>query len=200
MSARDLIAYVNGGEMGRVSQSARGRLQFTYADEWLRSQAAFPLSLSMPLQAAPHAHPKIEAFLWGLLPDSASILRSWGRRFQVSARNPFALISHVGEDCAGAVQFVRPERLAELHAQRRGNVAWLSESEVGQRLLDLRTDHAAWRSIRDKGQFSLAGAQPKTALLFENGRWGVPSGRTPTTHILALLQFLWVKIDHFLIN
>jgi hypothetical protein len=25
---------------------------------------------------------------------------------------------------------------------------------------------------------------PKTALLFENGRWGVPSGRAPTTHIL----------------
>jgi serine/threonine-protein kinase HipA len=36
---------------------------------------------------------------------------------------------------------------------------------------------------RDTGQFSLAGAQPKTALLFENGRWGVPSGRVPTTHI-----------------
>ena len=28
------------------------------------------------------------------------------------------------------------------------------------------------------------GVQPKTALLFENGRWGVPSGRIPTTHIL----------------
>jgi HipA-like C-terminal domain len=37
---------------------------------------------------------------------------------------------------------------------------------------------------RDTGQFSLAGAQPKIALLFENDRWGVPSGRTPTTHIL----------------
>src|SRR5881394_153200 len=29
---------------------------------------------------------------------------------------------------------------------------------------------------RDTGQFSLAGAQPKTALLFDNKRWGVPSG------------------------
>lgn len=34
------------------------------------------------------------------------------------------------------------------------------------------------------GQFSLAGAQPKTALLLDNGRWGIPSGRIPTTHIL----------------
>jgi serine/threonine-protein kinase HipA len=48
----------------------------------------------------------------------------------------------------------------------------------------LREDHAAWRLPRDTGQFSLAGAQPKTALLFENGRWGIPSGRTPTTHVL----------------
>src|ERR1700675_5155278 len=48
----------------------------------------------------------------------------------------------------------------------------------------LRVDHSALRSPRDTGQFSLAGAQPKTALLFENNRWGVPSGRVPTTHIL----------------
>jgi serine/threonine-protein kinase HipA len=29
-----------------------------------------------------------------------------------------------------------------------------------------------------------AGAQPKTALFHDNRRWGIPSGRTPTTHIL----------------
>jgi serine/threonine-protein kinase HipA len=40
------------------------------------------------------------------------------------------------------------------------------------------------RADRDTGRFSLAGAQPKTALFFERTRWGVPSGRTPTTHIL----------------
>jgi serine/threonine-protein kinase HipA len=34
------------------------------------------------------------------------------------------------------------------------------------------------------GQFSLAGAQAKTALLLEGKRWGVPSGSIPTTHIL----------------
>jgi serine/threonine-protein kinase HipA len=38
--------------------------------------------------------------------------------------------------------------------------------------------------VSDSGQFSLAGAQPKTALLFDGKRWGVPSGQIPTTHIL----------------
>jgi serine/threonine-protein kinase HipA len=48
----------------------------------------------------------------------------------------------------------------------------------------LRQDPSATRRATDHGQFSLAGAQPKTALLQRDGRWGVPAGRTPTTHIL----------------
>jgi serine/threonine-protein kinase HipA len=63
-------------------------------------------------------------------------------------------------------------------------VEWLDEKGIAERLKTLREDHAAWRLPRDTGQFSLAGAQPKTALLREDGRWGIPSGRTPTTHIL----------------
>ena len=184
MSTRELIACLEGEEMGRVVQSVQGQLQFTYSERWLESDSAYPLSLSMPLQREPHPHRRIDTFLWGLLPDNASILDSWGRRFHASPRNAFALISHVGEDCAGAVQFLSPEHLDRSLEKRRDGVAWLSDSEVGQRLRQLRSDNAAWRLARDEGQFSLAGAQPKTALLRENGRWGVPSGRIPTTHIL----------------
>jgi len=184
MSSRELIACLEGEEMGRVLQSAQGHLQFTYSEKWLESASAHPLSLSMPLQKAPHPHRRIDTFLWGLLPDNASILRSWGQRFHASPANAFALMSHVGEDCAGAVQFLSPEQLDRTRAKRRERVVWLSESELGQRLRELRSDHAAWRLARDEGQFSLAGAQPKTAFLWENGRWGIPSGRIPTTHIL----------------
>ncbi len=56
--------------------------------------------------------------------------------------------------------------------------------QIGERLALLRRDQSAWRAPRDSGQFSLAGVQPKTALLLEKGRWGIPSGATPTTHIL----------------
>jgi serine/threonine-protein kinase HipA len=43
-----------------------------------------------------HGHARIEAFLWGLLPDNDRVLQNWGRRFQVSPKNVFRLISHVG--------------------------------------------------------------------------------------------------------
>ncbi len=96
MSERELIAYLEGEEMGRVAQSAQGRLQFTYAQGWLESEHAYPLSLSMPLQKVPHSHARIDTFLWGLLPDNAAILRSafirkifvrrWANRRRTSIR------------------------------------------------------------------------------------------------------------------
>ena len=138
----------------------------------------------MPLSAAEYGPDVVEAFLWGLLPDNEQVLERWAQKFHVSARNVFALISHVGEDCAGAAQFVPPERLEAVLSGTGDKIEWLDVNGVAERLRILREDHAAWRLPRDTGQFSLAGAQPKTALLLKKGKWGIPRGRTPTTHIL----------------
>lgn len=184
MSDRALTVLLAGAEAGTLRQEDGGRLAFEYDARWRASGAAMALSLSMPLAARRHQHRVVEAFLWGLLPDSERVLDGWGRRFGVSARNPFALVAQVGEDCAGAVQFVRPERLAALGAGAPEEIEWLDERAVADRLRALRHDPSTWRTRADFGQFSLAGAQPKTALLRRDGRWGVPAGRTPTTHIL----------------
>jgi serine/threonine-protein kinase HipA len=180
----ELIAILDGRETGRVARDKRGRLSFTYNEEWRAADNAYPLSISMPLALAQHGHAKIDPFLWGLLPDNQMILDHWARKFHVSARNAFSLIGAVGEDCAGAVQFVRPERLDDILGGAPPEIEWLDEAAIAQRLRALREDNSAWRIPRDTSQFSLAGAQPKTALLVDDGRWGVPSGRVPTTHIL----------------
>jgi serine/threonine-protein kinase HipA len=182
--SNELIVLLDGKEIGRVGRDARGRLRFIYDDAWRTAHDAYPLSLSMPLGAKEHGRAVIEAFLWGLLPDNEQVLARWAAKFHVSARNVFALLSHVGEDCAGAVQFVTPERLDTIRNGKEDKIEWLDESAVAKRLEALRKDHAAWRLPSDTGQFSLAGAQPKTALLLQNDRWGIPSGRLPTTHIL----------------
>jgi serine/threonine-protein kinase HipA len=182
--SKELIVVLDGRETGRVVQDSRGKVSFTYNEQWRADANAYPLSISMPLAAAEHGHAKIDPYLWGLLPDKEIVLDHWGRKFQVSPRNAFALIANVGEDCAGAVQFVRPERLETILGEAPAPIDWLDEAAIAQRLRALRQDNSAWRIPRDTGQFSLAGAQPKTALLFDDGKWGVPSGRVPTTHIL----------------
>ena len=169
---------------GRIERFAPNRMRLTYEEAWRHARSAVPISISMPLAAAVHQGRVVEAWLWGLLPDNAFILERWGRRYQVSPRNPLALLAHVGEDCPGAVQIVRPERLDTLRDAHAGDIKWLDDAGVAAELRRLDRDKSAWRAAGESGQFSLAGAQPKTALLFDGERWGIPSGRSPTTHIL----------------
>jgi serine/threonine-protein kinase HipA len=179
----ELLALLDGLEVGRVTREKSGRLRFLYSKEWQTTRGAYPISLSMPLVVQQHKHEPIDAYLWGLLPDNENILAKWGQRYHVSPRNAFGLIEKVGEDCAGAIQFVRPERIQDL-ASENGKIDWLSEHDIAERLKDLVADPSAWRRVGDAGQFSLAGAQAKTALIRDGERWGIPSGRIPTTHIL----------------
>ena len=82
----------------------------------------------MPLAARRHKHDGIEQWLWGLLPDNENVLARWARRFQVSARSAFSLLTATGEDCPGAVQFVRPERVG----QGQGDRAELGDRRHGR--------------------------------------------------------------------
>lgn len=178
---RALFMWIENDLVGRVEQDQRGRLSLTYDASWRGRDGAFPVSVSMPLSMVSHPHDAVAAFLWGLLPDNAAILEAWAKRFQVSSQNPFALLEHVGEDCAGAVRMLSSDRAAR---KSDGAVEWLDEHALAERLRALELDPSVWRAAEDVGQFSLAGAQPKTALFFDGKRWGVPSGRFATTHIL----------------
>lgn len=167
-------------EIGTVTQRPNGSFRFEYLSEWQSNPRHIPLSRSMPLQQQRHGVRPITNFMWGLLPDNERTLDEWAKRFQVSARNPFALLAAVGEDCPGAVQLIPPNQ----ELQSRENVKRLTRRELEARILTLKHDPGAGRLSEDTGQFSLAGAQAKTALYRIKNSWAVPQGRTPTTHIL----------------
>ncbi|HJQ59470.1 MAG TPA: HipA domain-containing protein [Vineibacter sp.] len=181
-----LTLVADGRVMGTVVRLG-ARLTLHYDATWRGQADAWPLSLSMPLVVAEHEHSRIEPWLRRLLPGDERVLRQWGRRFNVGAGDVFGLLAAVGEDCPGAVQIVPPDRLAPLLDAKSMTVDWLTRAGMADRLRALRKDHAAWRQPRDAGHCSLAGSQPKTALFFNGQHWGVPSGRTPTTHILKPL-------------
>jgi len=167
---------------GRVTRK-QGTLRFAYDNEYRARRGPTPLSVSMPVETAQHSDQAVSPWLAGLLPDNESVLARWARTFQVGS-SAFALLgSPVGEDCAGAVRFVTEDRL-EAALAREGKVAWLDEAGVAQRLRDLKRDNTAWLGSDFSGRFSLAGAQAKTALLYQDGKWGIPSGSAATSHIL----------------
>lgn len=168
---------------GTVTRLQGGRLRFDYNDDYREPPGATPLSVSMPISVRSHPDAVVGPWLWGLLPDNSRVLERWSRQFHAAAK-PFSLLSTpIGHDCAGAVRFASPDEVPQVLGPQ-GSVTWLTEEEVAQRLRELREDNTAWLGREFTGQFSLAGAQAKTALLYEDGRWGVPSGAAATSHIL----------------
>ncbi|HRN51871.1 MAG TPA: type II toxin-antitoxin system HipA family toxin [Gemmatimonadaceae bacterium] len=162
------------------------RIELRYTDAWLKSREAIPISLSMPLSTAVHESKVVTAFLWGLLPDNTETLRHYGTVFGVSPRNPVALLTHMGEDCAGALQFVSPERLGAFTGTATGarQLERITDAEVAADLRRVRRHGVAVTDRSSPGRFSLPGAQPKIALYRDESGWARAIGRTATTHIL----------------
>lgn len=181
----EALHIVHGNDsVGRlVYVRRRDEVTLVYDDAWRFGREGFPVSLSLPLAKASHSDGAIRPFLQGLLPDNPAVLDAWARRFQVSPRNPFDIIKQVGEDCAGAVQFIRPERLERILAGELDSLTELTGEALARRMSDLQSQSRAIPVPLD-GRFSLAGAQTKDALHFKAGRWHVPAGRIPSTHIL----------------
>lgn len=175
-----LVALMNGHRIGVVEREG-SRLRFVYDGGWVQHGPGFPISLSMPMTERSHGHDKIYPWLWNLLPDNERTLTLMAAQHDVSAKNPFALLWKTGEDCPGAIQFVEEGRVD--HLKLGGEIEWLTDEQIGERLRRLKVEASTGRR-EGEGQFSLPGAQPKTALCRIDGRWGIPSGRVPTTHIL----------------
>jgi serine/threonine-protein kinase HipA len=133
-----LLVILDDVVAGTLHWLSGGRLRFDYDRAYREEAARTPLSLSMPLQIASHSDRVVTRWLWGLLPDNDAVLRRWARDFHVSAASPFSLLATpVGEDCAGAVRFVAPERIDRVLG-RVGNIVWLTKEDVAQRLRELR--------------------------------------------------------------
>lgn len=181
----ELLIVIEGEVIGRVQSDKAGRITLAYEPSWLDAARAHSLSVSMPLARIVYAQGVVLPYLWNLLPENPNVLQRWAQQYHVSAGNPFKLLAYVGADVPGAAQYITPESLAEIQADQPA-VDWMTLDELAERLRQLREDISAVRRPSDIGKMSLPGAQAKTAFYWDERkkRWGVPGGRTPTTHII----------------
>lgn len=157
-----------------------GRLNFWYAPEWLKHPNAVALSCSLPLQTEPFDDHKTRPFFAGLLPEG-QMRRLIAQQFQVSGQNDFALLDHIGGECAGAVTFLEPGQSLRLPAAG-DEIEWLSDEEVIAILDEL--PRRPMLAGKDGLRLSLAGAQDKLPVVVEGNRIGLPRNGTPSSHIL----------------
>ena len=176
-----LRVFINGQLVGFFLKDPGGTVAFGYDESWLARDNAIPVSLSLPLREDPFKGPVVAAFFENLLPDSESLRRRVSEKVGAEGMDAYSLLSRIGRDCVGALQFLPEDEELQASTEIQGRVA--SDSEIEGMLLNLAQAPLGLERERDF-RISIAGAQEKTALLRYKDQWWKPSGATPTTHIL----------------
>jgi serine/threonine-protein kinase HipA len=167
---------------GRLTREANGAVAFDYDNDWLAFERAIPVSLSMPLREERYAGAPVIAVFDNLLPDGADLRRRIAERVGAEGDDAFSLLSAIGRDCIGAMQFL-PDG-AEPGGGEAAQSAPISGADIARRLKSLASSPLGLDADDEEFRISIAGAQEKTALLKWGGEWRTPHGATPTTHIL----------------
>jgi len=179
--AHELVVWLFADHVGTLAL-VDGRLNFCYAPGWLSRPEAIALSASLPLQAEPFDDRKARPFFAGLLPEG-QMRRLIAQQFQVSGQNDFALLDHIGGECAGAVTFLEPGQALPV-STHNDDIQWLSDEEVVAVLDEL--PRRPMLAGKDGLRLSLAGAQDKLPVVFDGARIGLPLNGPPSSHILKL--------------
>ena len=176
-----LNVYLNSRLVGQLRRESSGAIEFQYDDGWLAWPHTLPVSLSLPLQEESYTGAPVLAVFENLLPDNDAIRNRIAARARAEGVDAYSLLSAIGRDCVGALQFLHPEMDPEPAGAVNG--VPISDQEIAEILANLGT---APLGIGEDDSFriSIAGAQEKTALLYWQGHWHKPHGTTATTHIL----------------
>jgi len=178
---RTLHVYLNQQFAGLYSQDQHGRINFRYADTYLKDTHAIALSKTLPLQAEVFEHNVCHSFFAGMLPEAGQ-RRLIARNLGISANNDFSLLDKIGGECAGAISFFAAEQLPTEINVTNSDYQEISTANLQEILTELPTSPllAGKHEIR----LSLAGVQDKMTVAIVNGKMYLPLHGAPSTHIL----------------
>ena len=155
---------------------------FGYAPAWMASPQRRPISLSMPLRERPYRGQVVRSFFENLLPDLPTLRTRLAARLGVRTASPWDILGELGRDCAGAIQLV-PAHLPRSEAHLSGVPL---RPDTLDKFLRIVPRTPILRCLKHHFRVALSGAQDKTALLYYQGQWRLPTHSTGTTHIFKL--------------
>src|SRR6478736_1632159 len=101
-----LQVLLNNQLVGRLLKEPGGAIYFQYDASWLARENAIPVSLSLPLREDAYKGERVVAVFENLLPDSEVLRRRVAERVGAKGIDAYNLLSQIGRDCVGALQFV----------------------------------------------------------------------------------------------
>lgn len=162
---------------GRLRQEEAGRFEFQYDPNWLTDTEAIPISVRLPLRPEAFDDDSCRVFFGNLLPEGSTRALITGK-LGISESNDFKLLEVLGGECAGALSIL-PEGQA---ANASGSYEPLARKEL-DRMIEEMPQNPLLLAHEDL-RLSLAGAQQKIPLYYENGEFSLPHGSFASSHIL----------------
>lgn len=179
--AEELLVLLYGDVVGVLRRDDAGQdPSFTYLPEYVRD-GSVALSARLAIAKTPYQPERVAPFLAGLLPENRDTREQWARRLGTVEDDMFAMLSSMGWDCPGAVQFCLPEDQERL-SERESSYEPLDEAAIAQRLRNLAENPASWTMPHE--HWSLGGQQEKFALASLPSGWHEARGGAATTHIV----------------
>lgn len=176
-----LNVFLNGRFVGVLRREATGAVDFQYANAWLDFPGAFPVSLSLPLREDRYIGAPVINVFDNLLPDGDAVRKRIAERVGAGGTDAYSLLTALGHDCVGALQFLSDGANPGKAGAVDGNL--VTDVDIAAIVNNLASSPLGMSEDKDF-RISIAGAQEKTALLRKDGNWFKPAGTTATTHIL----------------
>ncbi len=162
--------------VGQFVQQSKTYWSFSYSDEWLAYDSAFPISLSLPLVKGECSSFNALNFIHNLLPDLKEERLSLAHSVGVQSNDVFNLLSKIGHDCTGGISFTE--------SRQAPNIGWEYREVSASELNELVTQRKSFLPFFGEYRPCISGTQRKTTLTRLNGKWYVPQEKSISSHII----------------
>ena len=178
---RELSVYleIKGAQkfIGTLRGSGPEDTVFTYDESYMSSPIAKPVSISLPLQAAPFSPTETGNFFDGLLPEGFT-RRTVSQWVRADEGDYPAILAHLGNECLGAIRIVEdgsPEPSPSYEPLGLDRIRALAQEGATQSAQLVAEAH-----------LSLTGASGKVGLYHDgsSGHWYLPLGSAPSNCIV----------------
>lgn len=176
MTNRILNLWLHGEHLGEVEQLRSGRNRLRFTEEAMKrwGVGTHLLSFSLPMTGRRVESRALDGYLDNLLPEGA-VRVQLEQQYRVRPGDAFGLLSHIGAECAGAVQ------LAVGDQPPPGRLVPLNDAEVDRIVGDLPTLAAP---AGEEVAASLGGVQSKLLLTRTEQGWAWPAAGAMSTHLV----------------
>ena len=174
---------------GRIYGNDASDSCFAYSEDYLKSDDAAPISLSLPLQAEPFSAARTKNYFDGLLPEGFT-RRTVAQWMHVAEADYLSILHGLGRECLGALCITADGEENEAAYTR------ITEKEVQALAAEGATKSA---ELVTKSHLSLTGASGKVGLYYDadTGAWYLPRGTAPSTHIVKQSH---IRLDGIVAN